>query len=79
MNTSLLCHVFGLREQEVISTDYKYSKVCVKIMKDLKEEARQAVLATSGGWEPAMVNGKPVASWVVVPVIFKMEPDPTLP
>lgn len=31
MNTSLLYHVFGLRDQMVITTDYKYSKVCVKV------------------------------------------------
>jgi len=31
MNTSLLYHAFGLRDQKVITTDYKYHKVCVKI------------------------------------------------
>ena len=31
MNTSLLYHVFGFQEQVVITTDYKYGKVCVKI------------------------------------------------
>lgn len=31
MNTSLLYHVFGLRDQMVIATDYKYGKVCVKV------------------------------------------------
>jgi transposase len=31
MNTSLQYHVFGLQEQTVITTDYKYGKVCVKV------------------------------------------------
>ena len=31
MNTSLIYHVFGLRDQMVITTDYKYGKVCVKV------------------------------------------------
>jgi len=31
MNTSLLYHVFGLHEQMVITTDYKYGKVYVKV------------------------------------------------
>lgn len=31
MNTSLLYHVFGLHEQMVVTTDYKYGKVCVKV------------------------------------------------
>lgn len=31
MNTSLLYHVFGLRDQLVVATDYKNGKVCIKV------------------------------------------------
>lgn len=50
-----------------------------RYVKDLKEAAMEAVLATSGNWEPARVSGVPVASWAVIPVIFKIEPYPQLP
>lgn len=39
----------------------------------------EAALETSGNWEPSRVNGEPVASWAVIPVIFKIEPYPQLP
>jgi len=46
MNTSLLYHVFGLREQKVITTDYKYGKICVKVK--TKEDKLQC--AGCGSW-----------------------------
>lgn len=48
-------------------------------VKELKKAAKEAVRATSGSWEPAEVNGVPVASWAVIPVIFKVEPYPYMP
>lgn len=41
--------------------------------KDLKYSAEQAVLATSGLWRPAAVNGKPVKKWMYVPIRFNYE------
>lgn len=40
---------------------------------DLEQAARKAVLATSGDWEPAMMAGKAIASWMTLPVEFKLE------
>ena len=45
----------------------------------LKEAAKEAVMATSGNWQPARVDDVPVASWAVVPVIFKVEAYPHMP
>ena len=40
---------------------------------DLKYNAEQAVLATSGLWRPAAVNGQPVKKWMYVPIRFNYE------
>lgn len=45
MNTSLLYHVFGLREQMLIATDYKYGKVCIKVK--TKEDKLQCSMCNS--------------------------------
>jgi TonB family protein len=57
---------------EDIETPYGYA------VDELKEEAVEAVKETSGNWEPATVNGVPVAEWVVLPVQFNFKIDPTL-
>ncbi len=51
----------------------------LRVIDQLREEARRAVQETSGIWEPSMVGDKPVASRVVIPVTFQLEPHPTLP
>ncbi|NJN25235.1 MAG: energy transducer TonB [Cyclobacteriaceae bacterium] len=43
------------------------------IVDAMKEEAKEAVLATSGQWEPAKIGGVPVAEWMLIPVQFKLE------
>jgi TonB family protein len=48
-------------------------------VKDLEQAAEQAVMATSGEWKPAEVNDVPVASWAVIPVVFKVELTPGMP
>lgn len=45
MNTSLLYHVFGLRDQQVLSTSYKVGKVFVKVK--TKEEKLQCSVCKS--------------------------------
>ncbi len=47
MNTSLLYHVFGLQEQQLIRTEHKYGKVCVKIK--TKEDKLQC--SACGSWD----------------------------
>ncbi len=49
------------------------------LVKELKQEAIAAVEATSGQWEPGMVDGEPVASWAVLPVVFDIERYPLIP
>lgn len=44
----------------------------------MKQEAVSAVERTSGKWEPATVNGVPVAEWVVLPVEFEFKINPAL-
>ncbi|HYX09920.1 MAG TPA: energy transducer TonB [Bacteroidales bacterium] len=46
---------------------------------DMKKEAVKAVKATSGDWQPGMVNGVAVSTWVVIPVYFNFKKNPTLP
>lgn len=41
--------------------------------KELVEEAKRAVLATTGQWEPAEVGNIPVDQWVILPVQFDLE------
>lgn len=43
------------------------------LTKTLRKEAKAAVMATSGDWQPAEVGGVEVASWAMVPVQFKAE------
>jgi TonB family protein len=43
------------------------------VINDLKKEAKMAVKATSGKWEPAKIGGVPVSQWVMIPVQFKLE------
>jgi len=40
---------------------------------ELVEEAKRAVLATAGQWEPAEVGNIPVDQWVILPVQFNLE------
>jgi hypothetical protein len=56
-----------INAQEDIETSTK------PFVKDLMKQAKNAVMETSGNWEPAMVNGDPVASWVVLPVAYNIE------
>ncbi len=44
----------------------------------MKESARKAVKATSGDWEPATVAGQKVSEYVVIPVNFDFEVNPSL-
>ena len=48
-------------------------------LNDLKEQAVEAVKATSGNWEPGEVDNVGVASMAVVPVTFNFKKDPSLP
>lgn len=50
-----------------------------RFVQDLKAEAKAAIMETSGDWEPAIVNGNKVASWAIIPVVFKIEPHPAVP
>ncbi|MCV9386524.1 energy transducer TonB [Reichenbachiella ulvae] len=43
------------------------------VINALSKEAKDAILSTSGDWKPATVGGLSVASWVVVPVQFKLK------
>jgi transposase len=63
MNTSLLYHVFGLREQMVITTDYKYGKVCVKIK--TKEDKLQC--SGCGSWD-VIKSGKKERLFRTIPI-----------
>jgi len=57
---------------EDIETPYGYA------VDELKREAVNVIKETSGNWEPATVNGVPVAEWVVLPVQFNFKIDPFL-
>jgi len=48
------------------------------IVKDMKQEAKKAVEATSGEWKPARIGDIPVAHWMVLPVQFKIKTRPLL-
>ncbi len=43
------------------------------VVESMEKEAKNAVKATSGNWNPATVAGIPVSQWVVVPVQFKLD------
>ncbi len=47
-------------------------------LNDLREQAVEAVKATSGNWEPGKVEDVDVASMAVVPVTFDFEKDPAI-
>jgi hypothetical protein len=49
------------------------------ILDNLKENSVQAILETSGSWKPARVNGDPVSSWMIIPLVFEIETHPMLP
>ena len=53
---------------------FKQSSNSAQDTKQLEQRALQAVKATSGMWEPAQMNGKPVASLVQIPVPINMTP-----
>ena len=63
MNTSLLYHAFGLREQKVITTDYKYGKICVKVK--TKEDKLQC--AGCGSWN-VIKSGKKERVFRTIPI-----------
>ena len=45
----------------------------------LEKEAADAIIETSGEWEPSEVEGEEVASLVIVPITFDIEKHPFLP
>ncbi len=47
-------------------------------LKDLENQAIEAVKATSGKWEPGKINGVGVASMAVVPVTFDFQRHPSI-
>jgi len=47
MNTSLLYHAFGLQNQKVIKSEYKYGKVCVKV----KTKDSKLQCSNCRGWD----------------------------
>jgi TonB family protein len=49
------------------------------IVKELKQEAKNALSRTSGDWTPATIGGVAISQWVVVPVQFKLESPFFLP
>jgi hypothetical protein len=61
------------------ATEVDITAVMDTHVEELKEVAKQAILETSGQWEPARVNGEPVASRAVIPVTFRVEPFPSFP
>ena len=50
-----------------------------RYMKDLEQQAVSAIKATSGNWEPGTVEGIKVPSFVVFPVTFDFEKNPSIP
>lgn len=50
-----------------------------RYLKDMEEQAINAIKATSGEWEPAEVENVEVASLSVLPITFDFEKNPTLP
>ena len=60
------------RADEDIETPYPNA------VKQMKESAIEAVITTSGKWKPAKVGGVPVAEWVVLPVVFNFEKNPSI-
>ncbi len=50
-----------------------------RLLEQMKESSKQAIMETSGNWEPSKVDGEPVASWVTVPVVFNAKKHPMIP
>jgi transposase len=75
MTTSLLFHVFGLRDQELLRTDFKYSAVTVKVK--TKEDKLQCSHCQSwrvikSGTKERLFRGIPIGSRPVY-IIFKVQ------
>ena len=57
------------------STDNMQNVVIDRHVEDLRNAAREAVLAASGDWEPGRTrDGMPVPSMLTIPVQFRLEP-----
>lgn len=63
MTTSLLFHAFGLRDQELIKTDYKYSAVTVKV----KTKKSKLQCSNCGSWQ-VIRSGKTERLFKGVPI-----------
>ncbi len=64
----------------IASADNMQHVVIERHVEDLENAAREAVLATSGDWEPGRLrDGTPVPSLVTVPVQFRLELHPGVP
>lgn len=61
-----------------LQVDHDIETPYTQALEAMKESAKEAVQATSGNWEPATVNGEKVSEFVVVPVKFDFEVNPTL-
>jgi hypothetical protein len=61
------------RAKEDIDTQHQV------LLDNLKENTVQAILETSGSWKPARVDGEPVSSWMIIPIVFEVETHPMLP
>ena len=48
-------------------------------LEELRQQAVEAIKATSGNWEPGKIDGEEVSSLAVVPVTFDFRKNPTLP
>ena len=62
-----------------LTADQAIDSPFVRDVEKMQEEALAAVDAVDAEWEPAMVDGDHVDSWVVVPVTFDFRKDPALP
>ena len=48
-------------------------------LEELRQQAVEAIKATSGKWEPGKIDGEEVSSLAVVPVTFDFRKNPSLP
>lgn len=65
-------------EMRQITADHDIDSPYVQKVEMLKEAAIKAVKKTDVDWEPAVSDGNIVDSYVVVPVTFNFEKDPSL-
>ncbi len=76
-NLSAKVHVLFLVDEngkvEKVVSDVSDKENLYGTDNDFKYSAEQAVMATSGLWRPAAVNGKPVKKWMYVPIRFNYE------